>query len=261
MCRMDFTAEDRCSLGARTFFETAAASLVLASAFRRAVFGTGRIGNMRSSALIYALGVAVCVGLTACGKSGSIQDLPRLDEEFQRHLLAQDNEKAADVAEHALAIVEGQAHPEDRELAKRLGDLAGSYTALGRYEAAEPLHLRSLALYEKSIGPNDTAVGGSLHSLAVHYHARGQSAKAVGYMKRALAISEKQPRSQMNFGIQAVMHSKLAEMYEAANDLNDAALHYTTAITLFESAFGSDHFQVAINERKLDRVYRRMQGR
>jgi tetratricopeptide (TPR) repeat protein len=54
-----------------------------------------------------------------------------------------------------------------------LYDLAEVYRKQGRYEEAEPLYKRAIAIAEKARGPDDPIVGGRVGSLAALYNAQG----------------------------------------------------------------------------------------
>jgi len=61
----------------------------------------------------------------------------------------------------------------------------------GAYAMAEPLHLRALAIREKSLGPNHASTATSLNNLALLYNNQGAYVKAERLYLRALAIIEK----------------------------------------------------------------------
>ena len=81
--------------------------------------------------------------------------------------------------------------PEDPRLATSLNNLALLYKSQGRYEAAEPLHKRALAIKEKALGPDHPDVATSLNNLAGLYRAQGRYEAAEPLDKRALVIWEK----------------------------------------------------------------------
>ena len=51
--------------------------------------------------------------------------------------------------------------------ARRHSDLAGLYDAQGKYDEAEPLYQRSLAIYEKALGPDHPYEAVSLWRFAI----------------------------------------------------------------------------------------------
>ncbi len=73
-------------------------------------------------------------------------------------------------------------------LATNLNNLALLYFNQGKYDKAEPLYNRSLAIYEKSLGPNHRDVATTLAHLAKLLEATGRQAEADQLLKRAAAI-------------------------------------------------------------------------
>ena len=80
---------------------------------------------------------------------------------------------------------------QDPRLATSLNNLAVLYRAQGKYEQAEPLHQRALAIIEKALGPDHPDVANSLNNLAQLYRAQGKFTEADPLSQRALAIIEK----------------------------------------------------------------------
>ncbi len=67
---------------------------------------------------------------------------------------------------------------QDPRLATSLNNLAGLYSAQGKYAEAEPLHQRALAIMEKALGPEHPNVASSLNNLAELYRLQGKYAEA-----------------------------------------------------------------------------------
>ena len=63
----------------------------------------------------------------------------------------------------------------------------------GKYAEAEPLHKRSLAIWEKALGKDHPNVATSLNNLAGLYRDQGKYVEAEPLHKRALAIKGKKP--------------------------------------------------------------------
>jgi hypothetical protein len=59
---------------------------------------------------------------------------------------------------------------------------------MGRYEAAEPLYLRSLAIREKQLGPDHPDTGGSLNNLAGLYYSTDRYSEVEPLLLRVCAI-------------------------------------------------------------------------
>ena len=68
--------------------------------------------------------------------------------------------------------------------------MAGLYREQGKYEQAEPLLQRSLAINEKALGQDHPDVASSLNSLATLYRSQGKYAAAEALYQRSLAIRE-----------------------------------------------------------------------
>jgi Tfp pilus assembly protein PilF len=81
--------------------------------------------------------------------------------------------------------------PQDPRLATSLNELALLYRHQGRYEEAEPLYKRALAIREKALGPDHPRVATVLNNLGTLYYAQDRYAEAEPLIKRALAIYEK----------------------------------------------------------------------
>ncbi|MGB3188457.1 MAG: CHAT domain-containing protein, partial [Limnoraphis sp.] len=77
------------------------------------------------------------------------------------------------------------------DVANSLNNLALLYSDQGRYDEAEPLYQRSLAIYEKALGGNHPDVANSLHNLALLYRDQGRYSEAEPLYQRSLAIREK----------------------------------------------------------------------
>lgn len=77
-----------------------------------------------------------------------------------------------------------------KETATLLNMLGELYRSQGRYNEAEPLFKRSLAMRERELGPDHTKVAESLNNLAVLYHNLRRYNDAEPLIKRSLIILE-----------------------------------------------------------------------
>ena len=76
--------------------------------------------------------------------------------------------------------------------ASHLLDRAASYLQdAARYQEAELLFLRSLAINEKVLGPEHSGTSATLHNLALLYQDQGRYQEAEPLFLRSLAINEK----------------------------------------------------------------------
>ena len=89
----------------------------------------------------------------------------------------------------AIKVAEGFG-PEDPRLAESLNGLAEVYRAQGKYEDAERLHRRALAIRESTLGPGHPDLAQSLNGLAEVFKAQGKFAEAESFRNRALAIEQ-----------------------------------------------------------------------
>src|SRR5438874_1533109 len=65
------------------------------------------------------------------------------------------------------------------------------YRAAGRYDEAERLYLRALAIFEREAGPDSYDMAVNLNNLAALYQAEGKVSEAERRLVRALKIKEK----------------------------------------------------------------------
>ncbi|MEV8639343.1 tetratricopeptide repeat protein, partial [Streptosporangium sp. NPDC051023] len=100
------------------------------------------------------------------------------------------HQRACTLAQRALAITEAAYGPDHPDVAIRLGNLAASFSALGRPGEAVPLEQRALVIAEAAYGPNHPDVATLLGNLAASFRALGRLGEAVPLEQRALAITE-----------------------------------------------------------------------
>ncbi len=80
---------------------------------------------------------------------------------------------------------------QDPRLATSLNNLAELYRAQGKYEQAEPLYQRALAIAEKVLGPEHSQVATVLENCAALLHKLNRDAEAERMEARAKAIRGK----------------------------------------------------------------------
>ncbi|MEB3278291.1 MAG: CHAT domain-containing tetratricopeptide repeat protein [Lyngbya sp.] len=71
-----------------------------------------------------------------------------------------------------------------------LNNLGLLYLLQGRYDEAEPLYQRSLAMWEKFYGENHPNVAVSLSNLALLYLSQGDTTQAINFLSRGLEVQE-----------------------------------------------------------------------
>ena len=80
-------------------------------------------------------------------------------------------------------------HP---DTAQGLNNLAVLYRKQGKYEQAEPLYQRALAINEQQLGSDHPDTAQSLNNLALLYRKQGKYEHAEPLLRRLLSISERQ---------------------------------------------------------------------
>ena len=114
---------------------------------------------------------------------------------------------------------------------------------MGRYDEAEPLYRRALAIGEKALGPNHPDVAKSLNNLALLLQAQGNYRDAEPLYRRALAIDEK--ALDPNHPNVASHLNNLALLLKAQGNYRDAEPLYRRAIAIGEKTLGPNHPNVA----------------
>ena len=118
-------------------------------------------------------------------------------------------------------------HP---DTATSLNNLADLYDSQGKYDDAEPLYKRALAVKEEVLGPMHPDTATSLNNLADLYESQGKYDDAEPLYKRALAVREE---------VLGPMHP------DTATSLNNLADLYTTrANTMTRSRSTNGHWRL-----------------
>jgi CHAT domain-containing protein/Tfp pilus assembly protein PilF len=129
------------------------------------------------------------------------------------------------------------------DVAISLSNLARLLQEQGRYEEAEPLNRRDLAIKEKVLGPEHPDVALSLNNLAVLLKLQGRYAEAEPLYRRALVIQLKSHGPE--HPDVAYVLNNMATLREAQRRYIDAAPLFLRALTMREKALGPDHPLVA----------------
>ena len=120
-----------------------------------------------------------------------------------------------------------------------LNNLAELYRNQGKYDEAEPLYQRALAIREKSLGSDHPDVATSLNNLAVLYSDQGRYDEAEPLYQRALAIREKSLGA--DHPDVATSLNNLAQLYHDQGKHAEAELLHQRALAIREKALRSDH--------------------
>lgn len=124
-----------------------------------------------------------------------------------------------------------------------LAGLADLRREQGRYDEAEPLFRRALAVAQQAFGPRALEVAAVLNNFAALRAARGDHAGAERLYRRALASKEKllgpeHPDVAMTL-------SKLAVVYKSQRRYGDAEVLYGRALSIFGRALEPAHPKLA----------------
>jgi len=138
-----------------------------------------------------------------------------------------------------------------------LNDLALALADAARYDEAEPLYQRSLAIKEKALGPDHPGVAVTLNNLASLYLSQGRYEKAKTLYERALAILEKALGSHHPDIAKPL--NNLGVLYKSQGRYEEAEPFYQRVLAI-EEKHGLDHPNVAGALDNLAVLYRR-QGR
>jgi tetratricopeptide (TPR) repeat protein len=138
-----------------------------------------------------------------------------------------------------LALTEAERFgPSDLRLATSLNSLAVLHKAQGKYDQAEPLYKRALAIWEKALGPEHPDVATSLNNLAGLYHDQGKYDQAEPLYKRALPIMEKALGPEHRDV--ATSLNNLAGLYKAQGKYGQAEPLCKRALAIKEKALGPE---------------------
>ena len=110
-------------------------------------------------------------------------------------------------------------------MAQALNNLALLHWEYGRFDAAEPLYRRALAINEEAFGPQHPEVAFLLHNLGRLAWDRGDPAAALPLFQRALAIREqvlkpKHPELARALNSLGMVHRDLGDLGQAEALLN-----------------------------------------
>ena len=130
--------------------------------------------------------------------------------------------------------------PDSRELAVPLNNLAILYQQyLRRYDEAEALHKRVLAIWEKAGGPDHPEVATSLNNLASIYREQGRYEEALPLFERALAIREKSEGPE-GAGLAAVL-GNMGALYADQAQYAKAEPVFLRSLAIRDKTLGPDH--------------------
>ena len=133
--------------------------------------------------------LAVLLAASAAGAQTE-DDLGALNPEMLQLLEASKRPDATATAAAAVTDAERRFGPDRPDVADALRNLANLCRINGKYDAAEPLYRRALAISEKVSGPDAADVAPHLDRLATLYRIQRRYADSEALLKRSLAIRE-----------------------------------------------------------------------
>ncbi|MDY7021598.1 MAG: CHAT domain-containing protein, partial [Cyanobacteriota bacterium] len=105
-------------------------------------------------------------------------------------------------------------HP---DVATSLNNLASLYRNQGRYNEAEPLHQRSLAIFEEALGENHPDIALSLNHLAKLHTAKGDTTQAINFLSRGLEVEEQNLNILLATGSERQKQDSMKTLSERTN--------------------------------------------
>ena len=135
--------------------------------------------------------------------------------------------------------------PDASKLAYRIHDTASFLNLNARYEGAEPLYRRALAIVEKVLGPEHPVTAAGLNNLALLFRTRGDYEGAEPLLRRALAIREK-VLGPKDPGM-ALSLNNLALQFRTRGDYEGAEPLFRRALAIWEKALGPEHPDTALS--------------
>jgi CHAT domain-containing protein/tetratricopeptide (TPR) repeat protein len=131
----------------------------------------------------------------------------------------------------------------DPDVGATLLSLAGLYGQQGRFNEAQALYERCLAIGEKAFGPQHPYVAAALHNLGELYRTQGRYSEAEVYYKRANAIAEKKlGRDNLDL---AIGYITLGRLYARQGRDGEAEALYKRVLEIREKKLGARHPDVA----------------
>ena len=124
-----------------------------------------------------------------------------------------------------------------------MNNLAKILVKQGRYDEAEPLYRRAMAISEKALDPNHPNMALVLHNMSELYRLRGQLAEAEPLARRSLAACN--DRGVTENRLVAACTRNLAELFLAQGRWDEAESFSRESLLMREKVFGPDHPDVA----------------
>ncbi len=127
----------------------------------------------------------------AGASSEQIAELDTLNAQIAEQTKAANYSEALALAETAAEKARASVGEESTQFARAISWQAYLLQLRGRLQRAEPLFLKSLAIYEKILPPGHPDIATAINNLGFHYQSTDKLAQAETYYKRALEMREK----------------------------------------------------------------------
>jgi len=142
-------------------------------------------------------------------------------------------------------------HP---DVTESLAVLAECYEKQGKYNQAEVLYKRAIAIWEKKYWPDHPIVALSLAPLAEFYKRQGKYDQAQVLYERALAIMKKEFGTD-NVGMIKILED-MAGCYVDQGKHDQAEPLYERVLAIREKVYGPDHPDAAETLENMSKLYR-----
>ncbi len=185
-------------------------------------------------------------------KRDNLAELRLLHQLTEILLIIGEYDRAIKYATKALSISQLLGE-ETKENAESYNYLAVLFKSQGRYEEAEPLYKKALAINEKKFGENHPETATSYNNLALLYRLQGRFDTAKPLLKKALAINEKEFGE--NHPETATSYNNLALLYKSQGRFDNAEPFYIKALAVREKVLGESHPSTAISYNNLAGLY------
>ncbi len=154
--------------------------------------------------------------------------------------------EAEQTYKQAIELIENQATEEYQSKKNQLANsLAIVYKYWGKFDAAESLYQKTLAILIEQYGSDNGEVAVIYHNLAGLNHARGDYQTAEIWAGKSYQLHVEL------FGVQDAKTiadgAAFGSILHGLNKWDEAISYFKEAITFFEDKFGSMHYDVALN--------------
>ena len=137
---------------------------------------------------------------------------------------------------------------------KLLYDYAGFLTTYARYDAAEKVYLRQIALSEEVYGTTHLYTAQSYNNIGEVYHLQGNYGKALEYYNKAL--SEREHKLQSGNAVEIAQSYNNIALTDICLGKNDEAMDFLfKAVPIWENVVGKNHAATAITYNNIGVCY------